>query len=93
MSTANHGRRGRVWRRLRAQVLRQEPTCYWCGRRPSTCVDHLLPLSQRPDLAHVRSNLVGACMPCNASKGDRARPGKAAPKPPPRQPLHSRPWW
>lgn len=68
---ASDGRRGRPWRRLREQVLREEPLCYLCRRRPSTVVDHRVPLSVAPNLAHVRSNLAGACAPCNGRKGDR----------------------
>ena len=75
---ATHGRKGRPWRRLREQVLREEPVCYLCHRRPSTQVDHLWPLSLYPDLAHVRSNLRGVCAFDNGSKADRL-PGAAAP--------------
>ncbi|WP_104529549.1 HNH endonuclease [Blastococcus saxobsidens] len=71
MTATTHGRKGRPWRRLREQVLREEPVCYLCGRRPSTTVDHVLPLSLFPHLAHVRSNLRGACRPCNGSKHNR----------------------
>ena len=59
--------------RLREQVLREEPTCYLCGKRSSTVVDHVLPLSRFPELAHVRSNLRGACQICNGRKGSRMR--------------------
>lgn len=71
MSATTHGRKGRPWRRLRAQVLREEPVCRYCGVRPSTTVDHVLPLSLFPSLAHVRSNLAGACRWCNGSKHNR----------------------
>jgi 5-methylcytosine-specific restriction endonuclease McrA len=70
---SNHARAdGTVWRKLRAQVLSEEPTCYivGCGW-PSTQVDHVLPLKLRPDLALVRSNLRGICATHNASKGAR----------------------
>jgi 5-methylcytosine-specific restriction endonuclease McrA len=87
-STANHGRHGRPWQRIRQQVLREEPSCYWCGQ-PSTTVDHVIPLSKRPDLAHVRSNLRGCCRWCNTSKGTRAAPRRR--RQPPR-PTTSRKW-
>ncbi len=73
----SHGRHGRPWRRLRERVLREEPICRYCGVRPSTAVDHVLPLSLFPHLAHDRSNLAGACRPCNTAKHNRV-----APKPP-----------
>jgi 5-methylcytosine-specific restriction endonuclease McrA len=66
----HHGRKGRPWRRLREQVLREEPTCYLCGK-PATTVDHVLPLSLFPTLAHERANLRGCCRFHNLSKGDR----------------------
>ena len=69
--TASDGRKGRPWRRLRAQVLLEEPVCYRCGCAPSTTVDHAVPLSRRPDLAHTRANLRGCCLRCNLTKGDR----------------------
>ena len=63
---------GAQWRKLRAVVLREEPICAvpGCGR-PSTEVDHILPLKFRPELALDRANLRGICKPHNASKGAR----------------------
>lgn len=75
---ASDGRKGRPWRRLREQVLREEPVCRWCRSRPSTVVDHILPLSRYPELAHDRTNLTGSCQPCNSSKHNRV-PGQWQP--------------
>lgn len=55
-------------------MLREEPVCRYCGVRPSTTADHILPLSKFPHLAHVRANLAGACRRCNGSKHDRILP-------------------
>lgn len=74
MTPVSHGRSGRPWRELRARVLVEEPYCMIRGpkcTRWSTTVDHVIPLSVRPDLAHVRSNLRGACGPCNYGLGAR----------------------
>lgn len=74
MSGANDGRRGRPWRRIRAQVLARDPWCTIRGPRctgKATTVDHIIPLSIRPDLAHDPSNLRGACVPCNSAGGAR----------------------
>jgi 5-methylcytosine-specific restriction endonuclease McrA len=70
---SNHARvDGTAWRRLRAQVLREEPICYIAGCGwPSTQVDHVTPLKLRPDLALVRENLRGICASHNSSKGAR----------------------
>jgi 5-methylcytosine-specific restriction endonuclease McrA len=77
----------REWRRLRARVVAEEPICWLrlpgCTVR-STTADHIIPISVRPDLRMVRSNLRGACSHCNyvrqetpVSELDRLR---AAPK-------------
>jgi 5-methylcytosine-specific restriction endonuclease McrA len=63
-----------AWQRLRLQVLREEPRCWL--RLPgctgaSTTADHVIPVSERPDLALVRSNVRGACAHCNYSRGAR----------------------
>jgi 5-methylcytosine-specific restriction endonuclease McrA len=69
-----------AWRRLRAQVLAEEPTCQLqlegCTGR-STQAAHVLSVAERPDLFLERSNVVGACRSCNhreaSAKGGRAR--------------------
>jgi 5-methylcytosine-specific restriction endonuclease McrA len=69
----NHDRIGGTrWRKLRAQVLQEEPACCIpdCGR-PSSQVDHIIPLSKAPSLGLERSNVRGICATHNASKGDR----------------------
>lgn len=76
---SNHARLdGVAWRKLRAEVLAEEPVCpvAGCGR-PSTQVDHIVALQLRPDLGLVRSNLRGICATHNASKG--AGPGDVLP--------------
>lgn len=40
-------------------------------RGVSTTVDHIVPLSVAPELAHVRTNLRGACGPCQFAGGAR----------------------
>ena len=63
----------RAWRKLRAQVLAEEPLCRI--RIDGTCTtistqaDHIIPIALRPDLAMVRANIQGACAPCNRYKG------------------------
>lgn len=62
----------RTWRKLRAQVLTEEPICA-CGA-PATDAGHIVPRSQGgPD---TRSNLVGQCEPCNLAqmRADRKAP-------------------
>jgi 5-methylcytosine-specific restriction endonuclease McrA len=65
-------RNSRAWRKLRDQVVRDEPICWL--RFPGICTtisntaDHIIPFTQRPDLAMDRSNLHGACHPCNTAR-------------------------
>ena len=64
----------RAWRKLRDQVVREEPLCWL--RLPgcttfSKTADHVLTVKQRPDLAMVRANLRGACHSCNSKRNDK----------------------
>lgn len=74
MTAVSHGRSGRPWRELRAKVLREQPYCEIRGPKCkgiATTVDHRVPLSVAPELAHERSNLRSACGPCNYAGGAR----------------------
>jgi 5-methylcytosine-specific restriction endonuclease McrA len=66
-------RHTRAWRKLRDQVVREEPTCRLriadICTTVSTTADHVVPVTVRPDLALVRSNCRGACRPCNDARG------------------------
>ena len=62
----------RAYRRLRLQVLTEEPGCRLCPN-PSVEVDHLIPFTVRPDLAEVRSNLRALCHGCHARITAEAR--------------------
>lgn len=52
------------WKKLRKQVIREQPICKFCPR-PSSHVDHIQDLATHPHLAYTRSNLRGLCMPCH----------------------------
>jgi 5-methylcytosine-specific restriction endonuclease McrA len=64
----------RAWRKLRDQVVAEEPMCWLrlvgCTY-VSTTADHVIPVVERPDLAMVRDNLRGACKACNSRRQDR----------------------
>jgi 5-methylcytosine-specific restriction endonuclease McrA len=74
---------GVAWRKLRAQVLREEPVCavIGCGM-PSTEADHVIPLQVCPELGLERSNLRGMCKSHNASKGAKLPDGFVPTGPP-----------
>ncbi|SEP02872.1 HNH endonuclease [Trujillonella endophytica] len=74
MTAKHHGRHGRPWRRIRAEVLARDPYCTIRGPKCtgwSTTVDHIIPLSVRPDLAHDLTNLRGTCAADNYAGGAR----------------------
>ena len=75
---------GRMTAADRAGALERSPSCPYCGEAPSTQADHITSLKQdwtsggwRDDVAtrtarvNDSENLIGACGPCNASKGAR----------------------
>lgn len=70
--TVSDPRSTRAWRRLLDKVVAEEPLC-WLGLEGCTGVsttgDHVIPVSERPDLALVRDNVRGACGPCNDKRG------------------------
>lgn len=55
-----------AWMRL----IRLDP-CAYCGRRPASTIDHIIPSSKaRPGEGHNWLNYTAACEPCNRSKED-----------------------
>lgn len=82
MTAQRHGRKGRPWRRIRAEVLARDPFCTIRGPKCtglSTTVDHIVPLSVRPDLAHDLNNLRGSCAADNCAGGARLTNAKRKP--------------
>jgi 5-methylcytosine-specific restriction endonuclease McrA len=62
-----------AWRRLAKQAALEEPLC-WLAldgcTRLSTTGDHVIPVVDDPELALVRTNVRGACRPCNEKRGN-----------------------
>lgn len=74
--------KGRPWRRCREEFLNEKPTnrlCADCLRRGVTrataIVDHIIPVSERPDLEFEKSNLQGLCQECSDRKTARENSG------------------
>lgn len=65
---AGKGRGGRPWRRIREQVLAEEPFCRLCGA-PSEEVDHIRPKANGG--SDARENLQGLCRSCHRRKTAR----------------------
>ena len=53
--------------RARATILAGSPLCHWCGTNPATEADHLIE-HDRGGTDNI-DNLVPACKPCNAKRG------------------------
>lgn len=69
----------RRWGKIAKQVADEERVCWlqlpgFCTGRSQTA-DHFYPRSTHPHLAEVRSNLRGACIPCNRRRGN-IQPGE-----------------
>lgn len=69
-NTARGNRYGHAYRKARARLLANNPTCHWCGA-PATTADHLTPASLGGTIA---GNLVPACTHCNSARGNRPAP-------------------
>lgn len=60
--------RARLPLNRRNLLARDRGRCAYCANKADT-VDHVIPRSRGGD--HVWENVVAACRPCNATKGDR----------------------
>lgn len=79
--TARHPNGTRAGRRLAARVKAEESVCGRCGKpidpdlhwqHPQAfTLGHIIPYSQRPDLALDRSNVRAEHRSCNRDTGDR----------------------
>lgn len=62
------------WRRLSAALRAAATRCHWCLKPTRRLVaDHVIPLSERPDLALDRGNLVASCFSCNTRRGKNSK--------------------
>lgn len=61
-------RRGPRWRALSARLRKTIGACQDCGSQNDLTVDHVIPISDRPDLAYTLSNLRVLCRPCHGRK-------------------------
>lgn len=78
---AGNPRNGRPYRRLVAELKAKGLPCWICGHeinprldsrhRLSFTLDHVIPVSKRPDLLLDRANARPAHRACNSSKGDK----------------------
>lgn len=62
-------RRTARWARLSQRLRKAQPFCLTCGTRDDLTVDHIIPVSVRPDLAFDLDNLAVLCRSHNSRKG------------------------
>ena len=73
MAKRGDPRLSRDYKAFRLKVLaRDQWSCFYC-QQPATTVDHIIPVSQAPDLVVDYSNAVSCCVSCNSSKGSRSQ--------------------
>lgn len=64
---ANNGR----WKSLSKRLRRLAPWCEQCGATEVLTVDHLLPVSDYPELNYAIENCRVLCKSCNGRRGNR----------------------
>lgn len=72
-----------AWRKLAKQAIAREPVCWL--RLPGCTIysstgDHVIPVSQRPDLELNPSNIRAACRSCNAKRGNNPAVAASLPR-------------
>ncbi|MUL78644.1 HNH endonuclease [Mycolicibacterium sp. CBMA 226] len=77
------GKQGRTasdwhWRKLSQKLRRLSPFCEKCLAKTDLTVDHLIPISERPDLVHEELNCRVLCRTCNGERGDRCTDAERA---------------
>lgn len=60
------------WKNLSARVRRMQPWCTACAATTDLSADHVIPITDRPDLAYRQENLTVLCRTCNGRKAGRA---------------------
>lgn len=59
-----------LWRKVREQVLRANPVCAECKRKPATIADHIKPIRLGGEM-HDLDNIQGLCSSCHNKKSAR----------------------
>lgn len=62
-------RTGRPYRRMRAQILAEDDTCWICGKPGADTIDHLLPISRGGSVLD-KKNCLPAHQACNSARGN-----------------------
>ncbi|WP_083773895.1 HNH endonuclease [Tsukamurella paurometabola] len=65
------------WRRISLKAREQQPWCLDCGTTSDLTADHILPVSDYPELAHEIENVTVRCRSCNSRRRDTYTPTEA----------------
>ncbi|WP_078912724.1 HNH endonuclease [Streptomyces sp. NRRL S-646] len=68
-NTRTAGRYDAQWQRLRAEAIRAQPYCSFCGSAEDLTGDHIIPLSKGG--TNEASNVRVLCRSCNSRRGNR----------------------
>lgn len=67
-----------AWKRLSKAVRKAQPFCLDCGRTDELHADHIIAVSERPDLALERLNITVRCPTCNGRRGSKCTDAERA---------------
>ncbi|NKY35436.1 HNH endonuclease [Nocardia speluncae] len=56
------------WKKLSAKLRKLQPWCTECGATNDLCADHIIPVSERPELVYATENIQILCRRCNGRK-------------------------
>lgn len=59
------------WEKLSKKLRKHSPFCESCNATTHLSVDHVIPVSERPDLVFVVENCRVLCATCNGRRGNR----------------------
>lgn len=65
------------WKALSKRLRKLSPFCELCGAIEQLSVDHILPVSEAPELAYAEENCRIACLTCNGRRGNHFTPEEA----------------
>ena len=55
-----------IYRKARAELLRDSPICHWCKKNPAVELDHLVEADKG---GTIDDGYVASCKPCNSARG------------------------
>lgn len=59
------------WKNLSKRLRRLSPFCEFCGATEQLSVDHILPVSDYPELTYATENCRVLCKQCNGKRGNK----------------------